>query len=234
MKNSDHRLSIVAKGAPLVAGAVVVAVSPVTEAEAGVYGLPGDTLQTSAIDLSVLTPTGVGANSANIDINGDMIDDYRITVENFVAVGGFFEKATIAGINPSNKIFVQKASPKPLVGGSPPPFARVYNVGDSVMDDGPGNDSATLYTGLDGDTGPFSAAGFSAYVGLSLLVDGTQHNAWAEITRGSITVGTAGFQLVPGAPAPINPVPVPPALALLATGALGLGAMAAHRRRKKA
>lgn len=53
---------------------------------------------------------------------------------------------------------------------------------------------------------------------------------WAEITRGSLSLGSV-TTAPPGVAAVVPAVPLPPGLALLATGAVGLAAM---RRRKKA
>ena len=125
-------------------------------------------------------------------------------------------------------------------------FAKLFQPGGVVDKTNAFSTKALL---SDYPEGPFSVIGTTGYIGLLLIseffsrdeeeqdvVERNSYFGWLELTRGSITTGALGLQNVSGAAAPIpnntpNPVPVPPGIALMATGALGLAAI---RRRKKA
>lgn len=117
-------------------------------------------------------------------------------------------------------------------------FARVFSAGDTVFKDFRENDAPTgfeavLYSDENGDEGPFSEIGSTGFIGLHLMDEfEASFFGFLEITRGSITVGQLGFQTDPntGALIPGAVVPVPPSLAFMAVGALGL-AVAGWRRR---
>lgn len=81
--------------------------------------------------------------------------------------------------------------------------------------------------------GPFATTGFTGFIGLSLTEsgnNGSEFFGWAEITRGSVTVGQVGVQQNGNTPAAIavSEVPAPPALWLLAAA---LGLLGAAKRR---
>ena len=123
-------------------------------------------------------------------------------------------------------------------------YADIYQPGDSVDATGSFQLRADLYDSTS-TLGNWASIGDTGYLGLIFVeaifnedapTETTEYFGWLELTRGSISIGTLGLQNVPGAAAPIpnnapNPVPVPPGIALMATGALGLAAI---RRRKKA
>ena len=170
-----------------------------------------------------------------IDVNGDGRSDLKI----------FAGKKTgsIQGI--ANKFTNAFTSLKIARDGS---FFNPFQPGDSVSKTtGPFSKTAKLY---EPSNGPLSNSGDTAYVGLEFfevlsafdeeteeaIVERNRYYGWLELTRGSVTVGTLGLQNVSGAAAPIpnnapNPVPIPPGIALMAAGAMGLAAV---RRRKKA
>lgn len=118
------------------------------------------------------------------------------------------------------------------------PFAKVFESGDTVIGaldfTGQTRSRAILY---DGAIGGFGETGATGFVGLQ-LVDELERFffGFAEITRGSITVGIVGFETEAnvGALVPLGSVavPVPPSLAFMAFGAFGLAA-AGWRRRKQ-
>lgn len=89
--------------------------------------------------------------------------------------------------------------------------------------------------------GPFAVEGATAFIGLQVNTEALSfaeevHGApiggttfgWAQITRGSITVGQIGFQ-PGGGSANVAPVPVPPALGLLLGGLALIGFIGRRR-----
>lgn len=79
----------------------------------------------------------------------------------------------------------------------------------------------------------------SGYIGFRFLIQGNYHYGWAEVERLSSSSGkvlswayedTAYAALKAGSTEPLNPVPEPSGLALLASGAAGIVALRRRRR----
>lgn len=174
--------------------------------------------------------------SFGFDLNDDGTNDFII--EGFNNDGIF-----------GASIFVQEDNsfkPGIFVQGDDP-FAHIFQPGDTVggLDDGIGVSlfetplfltfAADLFFGNDG---PFAEDGATGFVGLALFGPFDDRDApfgnffgFAEITRGSITLNSIGFQnsVNTGAQIP-SAVPLPATLGLLAAG---YGGLLALRRRKR-
>ncbi|MEM7270621.1 MAG: hypothetical protein AAF401_15385 [Pseudomonadota bacterium] len=205
---------------------------------------PLETLSIVDVDLSVQD-----AHSAPIqfDLNGDGFNDFEIAIGNLdfpVEDGINGEFATITALRTfvsnglesdggiivsSEEFFVDPHTSFPSVAT----FQRGDDVSFDIMPGFSFQNQALLFAG---DEGPFSAENDTAFIGLSLIIFDDDEVfqpflGWAEITRGSVTVGEVGFQtqLETEAPIPVTGVPVPPAFALFA-GALALFGFVARRR----
>ena len=187
-----------------------------------------DTLSISNINMT----TSLDGDPILFDLNNDGEDDFEVSVFSTE----FGEAAEINGLvnenNLSAEIFIDEEDPFSQ-------FATIFQEGDHIsLASGDSTMFATLYTDIfEGvSEGPFSAPGSTGFIGLFVVDQFENFNfGFAEITRGSITVGQVGVQTVPGSPAPVsvNAVPVPAALPLL-LGAFGLFGFMGMRRKRKA
>ena len=205
----------------------------------------------------VITPLGgeqfsIGdIGSFTFDLNGDGFDDFIIE--------GFGVKDQFgARIGTTDFPFLDVDGPAvATVGELNPFFGGVFVAGDSFFAEtflpgdivgGPEGDFF-LAPGADlffGSSGPFAEPG-TGFIGLALLPrileDPPQNQdppqepdfdiffGFAEITRGSITLNSIGFQNTANTGAQIpSPVPLPATLGLLAAG---YGGLLALRRRKR-
>lgn len=191
------------------------------------------------------------------DLNNDGFNDYEIEILTPNIDGPqseTFEVARIRGIFPEFNLedidrplpvsaSIEGDIPEDIaheifLENSESAFVRTFEAGDTVFntfsDPAPTSGEALFY--LD-ETGPFSEEGSTAFIGLQIINEFEQFVfGFAEITRGSITVGTIGFEnnvntgaLIPGGGAA---VPVPASIGFMALGAFGL-AVAGWRRRKQ-
>lgn len=223
------RVSVVANAGPAKFGVIAAGALAVAATGAQANGTdPADTLQIIDIDQTAV----VGGGPIFIDINGDEFSDFSIETSVIDVVDlqtitfGAPETARITALDESAFIF-----------GGGFGFAERFEAGDNVGEfEGKPFfvKSALLFDDFANPQGPFAEVGDTGFIGVGLSDDGVDFFGWLQITRGSVQVGQAGFQPNANVVAPIpNAVPVPPTLALLATGAIGLGALA-RRRRKQA
>lgn len=129
-----------------------------------------------------------------------------------------------------------------LEGVGDPNFSALSLIDDSRSSAG----GAVSLADLSSDPAEFGEPDVAGFLGLSLLIGDNTHFAWIEASvtededTGEITVqiGRSGFEDVPGvgilagSTESLAPVPLPGSLLLLASGAVGLGAL--RRRRNGA
>jgi hypothetical protein len=221
MKNSaSSRLDSVTAKTFGVTGAIALSALSADQADAGVVDFSIGTLG--------ITELGLTADKSSVffDLDGNGTDDFKVTDQGAKGSIKGLDNFDGNGSGTKARILVNKSK-----------IATSFDYGDVVEKGSPALDSAALHNDFQkGYLIPQS--GDSTYIGLLLgsFEEGefTQVNyGWVEITRGSVILGTKGYQTAANIGAPIitsAPVPVPPSLALLATGALGIGALS--RRRK--
>ncbi len=203
-----------------------------------------ETMEVVNVDLT----TGGTGEPISFDLNGDGIDDFKIEIfsggdegEEFAVIDAIFNEINLeAGVGIDSPIVASAIADggARLIG--PEQFVTVYNEGDVISDNFRDYSfSGQLYTNDGtGDIGPFAEIGSTGFIGL-YVVDSFEDLTFgfAEITRGSITVGQVGRQTQQGAPAvvtsSVSAVPLPAALPLL-LGAMGLFGFMGWRRKKPA
>lgn len=217
--------------------AIMAALGLTAAAAAPAVAAPVDTLRIFDVNQTA----AVGNDPVQFDFDGDGFDDYRVTVEavevpDALFVGGFVsEVATIEGLSNEGNLDALVLEDDG--------FAQVFGSGEEVSGLTEANraGSAILYQDFFDDlasAGPFGEPGSTGFVGLAFFdTDESLHFGWIEMTRGSIVVGQGGFQTVANLAAPTpgaGVVPLPPAIALLGTAVLGLGAAGMRRRKRRA
>lgn len=202
---------------------------------------------------TILNQTIEVGESFEFSLNDDDINDFVVSIlePNFEGDDDTFELATIEGLAPPELVVVGPPGPvaasvviddddfeagnNVFVENSESEFAKVFQPGDEVDGEDTSAFSAILYSTEFNPSGegPFSEIGATGFVGLEMIdFDGIQTLGWIEITRGSIIVSRSGVQNVAGAsaPIPLNAIPVPPAIALMASAVAVFGFVARRRR----
>lgn len=162
--------------------------------------------------------TSLGEPDVYFDLDGDSEFDFFVEVDSEGA-----EFARIVGIQTPERmanVFGVESE------------ADVFADGETVGPDLPSYGWGGLRELYFDDSGPFAEVGTTGFVGLRLFDNDSSEAffGWAEITRGSVTVGSIGFQSTADTAAMINSSAVPEPSSL---GFLGLAAFILVRRRRR-
>jgi hypothetical protein len=194
-----------------------IASSRLTRALALGIGLAAPTTGEAVIAPCAPLPHTVGVGGiCSLDVNGDNLPDIQVLVN---STDGSLQ-SLLASVNlldsPTSKLLLQ------LHAGD--------HVGAAIFAANRGDTIGFAYISSAGAWDQIGETGFAAF---RIGTAGNENYGWIQLTRGSLTVGSFGYQSTLNADAVIpGAVPEPGSLLLVATGAAGIAAL--RRRRATA